>query len=158
MSGPPDPTSDRCVVALDRAECLELLAATGIGRVVVTTPSSHIPVIRPVNYAFVVAMQSIVFRTAPGSKFHSLLHSAQAWFEIDHFDERARSGWSVIVEGVSEEVTGGSEIRRLTGLGLAPWAPGEKPHWIRIRARTVSGRRILPDAQATEHRRPVINS
>lgn len=153
MTGLTDFTSDRCLVALDRTECLELLAAEGIGRLVVTTASSGLPVIRPVNYVFDAATQSIVFRTAAGSKFYSLVHSATAWFEIDHFDERQRSGWSVIVEGVCEEVGQSSEIRRLAGLGVTPWAPGQKPHWIRIRARTVSGRRIPPDRPLDEGRR-----
>ena len=28
-------------------------------------------------------------------------------------------------------------------LGLRTWAPGEKPHWLRIRSTVVSGRRIV---------------
>ena len=150
MTDPVGSTPDRRVVAIARAECLQLLGANRIGRLVVTTPSAHIPIIRPVNYVFDAAIQSIVFRTAPGSKFHALVRSARAWFEIDYFDERAHSGWSVIVEGVSEEVSQSTEIRRLAGLGVAPWAPGEKPHWVRIRARTISGRRILPNSPPTE--------
>jgi nitroimidazol reductase NimA-like FMN-containing flavoprotein (pyridoxamine 5'-phosphate oxidase superfamily) len=124
--------------------CLERLATTAIGRVVVTTPATRLPIIRPVNYVFDQATQSVVFRTSSGSKLYALLHSAHAWFEIDSFDLAARSGWSVIVGGVSEQVTRPSEIRRLSALGLKTWAPGEKSHWIRIRARTVSGRRTRP--------------
>jgi hypothetical protein len=36
----------------------------------------------------------------------------------------------------------GWDLRRIGSLGLEPWAPGHKGHWIRIRANTVSGRRI----------------
>jgi hypothetical protein len=39
-------------------------------------------------------------------------------------------------------VTGPADVRRLDGLGLHQWAPGEKSHWVRIRAWTVSGRRV----------------
>jgi hypothetical protein len=30
----------------------------------------------------------------------------------------------------------------LETLGLELWAPGERPHWVRIRTETLSGRRI----------------
>jgi hypothetical protein len=33
-------------------------------------------------------------------------------------------------------------VGRIDGLGLKPWAPGRKGDWIRIRANTVSDRRI----------------
>jgi hypothetical protein len=48
----------------------------------------------------------------------------------------------VIVRGVAEEITNPTELRRIDGLGLDPWAPGHKDRWIRIRVNTVSGRRI----------------
>jgi hypothetical protein len=49
----------------------------------------------------------------------------------------------VIIQGVTEEITNSAELRRIEALGLEPWAPGHKGHWIRIRASTVSGRRIV---------------
>jgi nitroimidazol reductase NimA-like FMN-containing flavoprotein (pyridoxamine 5'-phosphate oxidase superfamily) len=102
------------------------------------------PVIRPVNYMFDGPSQSVVFRTAEGSKFYALVHAARAAFEIDAIDENASSGWSVIVIGLVEKVTRPMDIKRLDGLGLNTWTPGPNPHWVRIRARTVSGRRIVP--------------
>jgi nitroimidazol reductase NimA-like FMN-containing flavoprotein (pyridoxamine 5'-phosphate oxidase superfamily) len=100
------------------------------------------PVIRPVNYAFDASSQSIVFRSARGSKLTALTVSAQASFEIDDFDPAGRSGWSVIVTGVAEEVIAPTEVDRLEQLGLSSVAPGPDPHWIRIHATVVSGRRI----------------
>jgi len=125
---------------LSREECLELLADGGVGRLAVSGKDA--PVIRPVNYAFDQPSQSVVFRSAPGSKFYALLRQNAAAFEVDGIDEVAHSGWSVVVVGATEEVTNPADVRRLEGLGLAQWAPGEKPHWVRIRAWTVSGRRI----------------
>ena len=125
---------------LSREECLQLLAENGVGRLAVSGKDA--PVIRPVNYAFDQPSQSVVFRTAPGSKFYTLLRQNTAAFEVDGLDHEARSGWSVIVVGATEEVTDPADLRRLDGLDLDPWAPGEKPHWVRIRASTVSGRRI----------------
>jgi hypothetical protein len=102
------------------------------------------PVIRPVNYRFDTASQSVLIRTAPGSKLHAVLRSARAAFEIDGVDPAGRVGWSVIIAGISEEITHPAELRRIEGLGLESWAPGHKDHWIRIRSNTVSGRRIAP--------------
>ena len=100
------------------------------------------PVIRPVNYVFDTSSQSVVFRSARGSKLTALALSARASFEIDDFDPTGRSGWSVIVTGVAEEVTVQTELDRLEQLGLSSVAPGPDPHWIRIHATVVSGRRI----------------
>jgi nitroimidazol reductase NimA-like FMN-containing flavoprotein (pyridoxamine 5'-phosphate oxidase superfamily) len=130
------------LVELPRTECLTLLAAASVGRVVVAGHPGQPPVIRPVSYLFDARSQAIVFRTSEGSKFDALVRSTQACFEIDAVDPHTHTGWSVIVSGVTEEVTRPAEIRRLEDAGLHTWAPGERPHWIRIQARTVSGRRI----------------
>ena len=87
---------------------------------------------------------TVILATAPGSKFHALGHARTAAFEIDEIDEAARTGWSVILRGITEEVTRPYELRQTERLGLDPWAPGEKPHLLRIRANRVSGRRIVP--------------
>jgi uncharacterized protein len=129
---------------LEREDCLRLLAATTLGRVAVSPPDWRPPpVIRPVNYVFEPSSQSIVFRSARGSKFTALVLSGQATFEIDGIEPSEETGWSVIVQGVAEEITSVADLRRLEQLGLRPWAPGDKPHWIRIRTNVVSGRRIL---------------
>lgn len=134
---------------IERAECLRLLVRTGFGRVAVNT-GSEVPVIRPVNYVFDEASQSIIFRTAYGSKFQAMLNSARAAFEIDGVDPATETGWSVIVVGVTERVTNPVELRRLESLGLEPWAPGSKPHWVRVRAGTISGRRIAAQVGARQ--------
>ena len=127
---------------LDRAECLRLLAATTVGRIAVSVAEWDTPVIRPVNYVFDQPSNSILVRSGLGSKLHAVLRSAKAAFEIDGTDGPGRVGWSVIVAGVSEEITSPSELHRIEALGLEPWTAGSKSHWIRIRANTVSGRRI----------------
>ena len=72
------------------------------------------------------ASQAVVLRTAVGSGFHALLRSAEATFEIDGVEGHARSGWSVIMSGVADEVTDPDEISRLDGLALDSWAPGRR--------------------------------
>src|SRR5437763_1592877 len=102
---------------IDRAECLRLVASLSFGRLVVSTPDGT-PMIRPVNYIYDEPSQSIIFRTALGSKFHALLMSKTAVFEIDAVDESAKTGWSVIVSGMTEEITAPNELQRLKERGL----------------------------------------
>jgi hypothetical protein len=126
---------------LDRSECLRLLAGTRFGRVAIRM-SDGTPAIRPVHYAFDQGSQSVVFRTGRGSTLHGLLLAGRAVFEIDGVDQQTRTGWSVIVSGVTEEVHAPAEIERLLALDLAPWAGDELRSFVRLRAFTVSGRRL----------------
>jgi nitroimidazol reductase NimA-like FMN-containing flavoprotein (pyridoxamine 5'-phosphate oxidase superfamily) len=135
----------RQLAELAQDECIRLLALTRFGRLAVSPPDWRTPpIIRPITYVFDRSSQSIVFRSARGSKFTALLLSGQAAFEIDGTDPEAETGWSVIVQGPIEEIINTAELHRLERLELRPWAPGDKPHWIRIRANVVSGRRIAP--------------
>jgi nitroimidazol reductase NimA-like FMN-containing flavoprotein (pyridoxamine 5'-phosphate oxidase superfamily) len=131
---------------LARPECLRLLAEHDFGRLAVALGDGP-PAIRPVNYAFDERSQSVIIRTARGSKFSALINSASASFEIDEIDPQTRTGWSVIIQGVSEAITDESEIVRIGELGLDPWAPGFKGDWVRVRAFTVSGRLIARPAE-----------
>ena len=137
------------MLELARPECLRLLAATGIGRIAVSVTEWDHPVIRPVNYVFDESSQSVLIRSAIGSKLHALLRSAMAAFEIDGIDTARHVGWSVIIVGVAEEITNAAEVRRIERLGLEPWPPGRKGHWIRIRTNTVSGRRVALATDST---------
>ncbi len=139
------------MLELPREECLSLLASHHFGRLAVNTGEGP-PVIRPVNYLFDERLQSVVFRTGPGSKFHALLRSTEAAFEIDGVDEQTRTGWSVIIHGVTDVLANPNDVRRLDRLGVEPWAPGPKRHWMHIRTWTVSGRRIvLADAAMPDY-------
>jgi nitroimidazol reductase NimA-like FMN-containing flavoprotein (pyridoxamine 5'-phosphate oxidase superfamily) len=129
-------------IELTRSECLTLLGTGTIGRVVVTLGSQSRPVIRPVNYGFDPVSQSVVFHSTPGSKLFALLHSTSACFEADHIDVARQTGWSVIVEGVTEPVRDPMQLRRLQQAAPHSWVAGPDAQLIRIRARTVSGRRI----------------
>jgi uncharacterized protein len=131
------------MVELPRPECLRRLTATAFGRLVVSVTGWDHPVIRPVNCVFDDSSQCVLLRSARGSKLHALSRSAKAAFEIDGIDPTGHVGWSVMLFGVCEEVTDPGELQRIDALGLEPWAPGHKGHWIRIRSTTVSGREIV---------------
>lgn len=135
---------------LGRDECLRLLSAGTVGRVVVIRPAVQTPVIRPVNYAFDEASQSVVFRCIRGTKFATLMRASRAWFEIDDIDADRRTGWSVIVGGVTEVITQPAEARRLDTIGVERWIAGQDAEWVRIRAGVVSGRRVRGAAAVTE--------
>lgn len=127
------------VEVLDREECLALLAQDVIGRLAVMSGIG--PVIFPVNYA--LDADAIVFRTAPGTKLDAGPR-APASFEIDDFDRETKSGWSVVVVGRLEEATpfDGAVLERVTSLPVEPWAPGDKPHWVRLVPTRITGRRV----------------
>ena len=129
---------------IDRDGCMRMLAAAsgGVGRIALSVSP---PTIRPVNYAFDDQTQSVVFRSALGSKLREGLSSGTAAFEIDGTDPVDQTGWSVIIVGEAEEVTDPAEIERLEDFELESWAPGVKTHWVRIRATSASGRRIVHD-------------
>src|SRR5579859_5138175 len=127
---------------LDREECLRLLAEQDFGRLTLNL-RSVVPLVRPVNYMFDERTQSILFRTDFGTKFRGMIVASKAAFEVDEVDPGRHTGWSVIVTGSVERVTNHHELERFGRIGLEPWAPGEKPHWARIRVWTISGRRIV---------------
>jgi nitroimidazol reductase NimA-like FMN-containing flavoprotein (pyridoxamine 5'-phosphate oxidase superfamily) len=74
----------------------------------------------------------------------------QAAFEIDGIENGDRTAWSVIVSGVTEEITSRDEIERLAAIAHESWAPGDRHYWARIRAYTVSGRRIARAQASSE--------
>jgi nitroimidazol reductase NimA-like FMN-containing flavoprotein (pyridoxamine 5'-phosphate oxidase superfamily) len=119
-------------------ECWRLLRATPVGRIGVLVDSA--PEIYPVNH--VVDGESIVFRTATGSKLRGLDRSPSVCFQVDGIDPGSHTGWSVLVKGRATIVRGADEIRRVADLPLDYWTEGAKPDWIRITPHQVTGRRI----------------
>ena len=68
-------------------------------------------------------------------------------FEADEIDTAHRSGWSVMIKGVAQELSLKRDrqvIARAELRGASPWAPGFREHVIRIVADQVTGRRIGP--------------
>jgi uncharacterized protein len=134
--------ADRHFEELTDAECRRLLAERHLGRLAV--PDFGGPVNFPVNYVF--DRDLVVFRTDPGSKLDAATELESVAFEVDAVDEATRTGWSVVVRGTLAEITDPDDLARLRALPLYPWAPGEKSRYVRVRPRTITGRRIrIPD-------------
>jgi uncharacterized protein len=124
---------------LDRDECLALVAHSPIGRLAVVV-EGH-PLVFPVNFA--LDGSAIVFRTNAGTKLHAARNAPVA-FECDGVDTQYHTGWSVVVLADAEEISSPVEITRLERLPLGPWCPAPKPTWVRLRAKSITGRRIPP--------------
>jgi nitroimidazol reductase NimA-like FMN-containing flavoprotein (pyridoxamine 5'-phosphate oxidase superfamily) len=122
-------------------ECVTELRRTAIGRVGFLVGGR--PLVLPVNYES-SPDATIVFRTAE----HSVLinvHGQAVAFEIDGYDETARVGWSVCVQGDGREITQDPERDRPAGLTVISWAPGRRDRWFAITPGQVTGRRIPLD-------------
>jgi len=131
------PTDHAGLEILPFDRCLQLLATVPVGRVSFFADGEI--VVLPVNH--LMDGPDPVFRTARGSKLSAADGLNLVAFEADRYDERTRSGWSVLVNGRAQAVYDDGEIQRLNRLGLQPWIrPGDRPFWIRIRPASVSGR------------------
>ena len=143
MTTPPGRSSDPGGLdELSEAECWEFLATQPIGRVAIIV--GHYPLVFPVNYA--VDGKTILYRTGVGTKLYAV-HRSNVTFEVDEIDTAHRSGWSVMVKGVAQELSLQRDrqvVSRAELSGADPWAPGDRRHLIRIVADQVTGRRIRP--------------
>lgn len=125
--------------ALERAECLRLLAGATLGRIGVT--SGALPAVLPVN--FWLDRDRILIRTAEGTKLDAAARNAVVAFEVDDFDPMYHSGWSVVVTGVAREVTDPGELAALRNAPLTRWAPRGDRRLVAIATDMISGRRIV---------------
>lgn len=123
---------------LPRDECMALLREKSLGRVAYTDHA--LPAITPINY--VLDGDTVVFRTATGTRLADGTRDAVVAFEVDETDEVTHEGWSVVVVGVASQITRASDSLRALELSLAPWAGGDRNHFVRITPSFVSGRRI----------------
>jgi nitroimidazol reductase NimA-like FMN-containing flavoprotein (pyridoxamine 5'-phosphate oxidase superfamily) len=126
-------------------DCWELLATEQFGRVGLLVNGQ--PEILPVNYA--IDGKTILFRTSEGSVLNEASMRVVA-FEVDRVNVATHEGWSVMVQGVAQDI--GNAIdptsERLKRLALITWAPGTRQSWFRIDPDKVTGRRLYLTADA----------
>ena len=136
-------TNDRLFEELSRDECVHLLGMRAIGRVAVVVDDGS-PLVVPVNY--VMDNETVLFRTGPGSKLGGL-RTQPLSFEVDDHDPYQCTGWSVLVRGVAFEIE-----ERDAKADPAPWAPGDKAHWVRVMPMEMTGRRITWSGESVDAR------
>jgi uncharacterized protein len=147
MTTPQDPGSGLIATLepIAKSDCWGLLATAQVGRVGLLVDGR--PEVLPVNYA--LDGQTVLYRTGENTVLTKASLAVVA-FEVDHVDEAAHTGWSVLVQGVAHDI--GDAIdptsERLRRLSLITWAPGTRQRWFRIDPDKVTGRRIwvTPDA------------
>jgi len=124
---------------LSEEECRELLASRDLGRI--AFPVGDETEIFPVNYATDGTI--VIFRTGPGTKLTQSTASRVA-FEVDEWDAAKKLGWSVVLKGVAQEVTRGTDpfSTVLRTRNVSPLVPGEHDYWIAIYPATITGRRF----------------
>ena len=132
------------VERLDEAECMELLSAGRIGRLIYS--SRYGPVALPSEYK--IHEGSIIFRTYRTTFTEEDLRTGIAHaeyevaFEADQTDPEAREGWLVLVLGSAHHMDTEAERASIADVGLKSWVEGEPEHFIRVDPIRVSGQRI----------------
>ena len=114
-------------------ECWEMLRSAELGRLAFHLGSEvHIA---PVNYA--VEHDTLLFRTAEGSKLLAVVMNPDVAFEVDEADEhRARS---VILRGTARRLEE-HEQHRADNVPLRSWVATPKYDVVEIRPTEISGR------------------
>ncbi len=127
------------VVTLTKEESLRLLQDKSfVGRVGFLADGRL--TILPVNY--LAEDDAVFFCTAEGTKLSALHSGAEVAFEVDSNQPLYHSGWSVLVNGIADEVTDAAELDRLRRGPLKSWAVPASQHWVRITIDTITGRQI----------------
>lgn len=130
-------TSDAPVVELTESESWDLLGSVSLGRLVTTV--NGWTEIFPVN--FVVQKNTLLFRTAAGTKLLTAALNEYVIFEAD--DHNAAEGWSVIVRGKARQLSTSAELAEADRAGLYPWVATWKERFVRIVPQTMTGRRFV---------------
>jgi nitroimidazol reductase NimA-like FMN-containing flavoprotein (pyridoxamine 5'-phosphate oxidase superfamily) len=125
--------------ALSREQCQVRLRAHSIGRIAITHQA--LPSIVPVNY--VVMGGSVVFRTETDGMLARACQGNVVAFEVDDLAADGASGWSVMVVGVAEALTGSAALRAVEA-GIVSAAGDGRDLFIGISVGQISGRAIEP--------------
>jgi len=146
-SASPDPgvSAWRLLEPLSEAECMQLLANGGLGRLVYN--NRYGPAALPVTYR--IDGESIVLGTWDPALFDEDLRTgiAHAEYEVaveaDQIDPEAREGWFVLARGPAHHLDTEAERAPIIGTGLEPWVEGVPAHFIRVNPTRTWGNRIL---------------
>lgn len=129
--------SDTPVSELTERQSWDLLGAVSLGRLVTTV--NGWTEIFPVN--FVVQNNTVLFRTAEGTKLLTAALNEYVVFEADDHD--VAQAWSVIVRGRARLLSTSVEVAEAGRAGLYPWIATYKDRFVRITPQTVTGRRFV---------------
>ena len=140
---------------MTRGECLRLLGTQRVGRLAFLAGDQ--PMVLPVNYG--VENGVVVFRTGEGAKLDGA-RTGKVAFEVDDLDRDGCGGWSVVVQGVADDITGTGDWfeQRLQAIAGPACVPGVADHVVRITPGQISGRRMPVRPGSRRVRRMVLPS
>ncbi len=140
-------TADEPITVLSLGECWQLLSGESLGRL--ATSIGGQPEIFPVN--FVVQNQTVLFRSAEGTKLVTTVINNVVAFEADGHDDIG--GWSVVVKGKAHVLELAADIQEAEAADLRPWVATIKLRFVRIVPSEITGRRFTfgpePDRETT---------
>ena len=141
-SRPPRVVTDRNgLEVLDQATCLGLLARSPIGRVAYIAAGTARVV--PVN----IAMRDgeLFFRVGTGGLLAAIAERQLLTVEADEVDVDGSRGWSVMVTGSAHEIVRRPDRSLPT---MNSWLRSDAARLVHLTALEISGRRVLPAADA----------
>ncbi|MBG6237848.1 nitroimidazol reductase NimA-like FMN-containing flavoprotein (pyridoxamine 5'-phosphate oxidase superfamily) [Mycetocola sp. CAN_C7] len=127
-------SDDGPITVLTKDEAWEFLRKRTMGRLAVSV-AGH-PDIFPINYY--ADDDSIVFRTAPGSKLLEVTINSSVALETDAYGPN--EAWSVVVKGTAAVIEKQDDIYAAEVLPLRSWVPTVKPIFVRVTPTEVNGR------------------
>ena len=139
----PRVSARRVLERLSEAECMELLADRGMGRLVFNNRYGLTAL--PVDYK--IDEGSLVLGTWD-PVFDEDLRTGieyadyQVAVEVDQVDPQAREGWIVLARGAAYHLDTEAERAPFIGTGLMPWIEGIPAHFIRVSPTTIFGVRV----------------
>ena len=122
---------------MDRDECMDLVAEQMFGRVVMSVDC--MPVAVPVMIKVIGG--DIYFISDHGPKVDRAVRNTVVSIQVDHADLIDRTGWCVLVTGMSEIVTDNDRIREVLR-DLGAWTPSEHSVVVRVPSTVVRGRSL----------------
>ena len=129
------------ITELSESECWGLLRQAPYGRLAVAI-NGH-PDMFPINH--LIDGNTIVFRSAAGTKLAAAVLGRAVAFEADGYDDEM--AWSVVVKGHARIVERLDEYLEAEQLPIMPWLAGPKPNIVRIEPGEITGRRFhIPGA------------
>ncbi|CAN5168979.1 pyridoxamine 5'-phosphate oxidase family protein [soil metagenome] len=128
--------TDEPITILSEEESWEVLHRATVGRFAVSVSGQ--PDVFPINY--VVDGQTILIRTAEGSKLLEATINPLVAFEADKYDRT--QGWSVVVKGSAHILDTEQEELTAARLPLESWLPTVKQVFVRIIPTEIDGRQF----------------
>jgi hypothetical protein len=138
MNGPLDDRHPERIEHLAESDCWALVRSAEVGRLAVSI-GDH-PDVFPINHF--VDGNSIIFRSAAGTKLAAAVLGRAVAFEVDGYEVDGGVAWSVVVKGKARQIENMFEFLDAEQLPLFPWHIGPKPNFVRIEPDEITGRRF----------------